>query len=90
MRMGSSIDILGVGCVAVDDLLYVADYPAADGKTQVLGRERHCGGLVEGLDLAARVRLAAATAALSATRSGGQAGIPVRRAVQAFLEEHAR
>ena len=39
--MGSPIDILGVGCVAVDDLLYVADYPAADSKTQVLGRERY-------------------------------------------------
>jgi sugar/nucleoside kinase (ribokinase family) len=43
--------------------------------------------LAEGLDLTARVRLASATAALKATRSGGQAGIPVRQAVQEFLEE---
>ena len=45
------VDILGMGCVAVDDLVYVADYPPADSKTQVLG---------------------------------GQAGVPVRQAVQAF------
>ena len=62
--MGSSIDILGVGCVAVDDLLYVADYPAADGKTQVLGRERHCGGLT-------------ATALVAAARLGAQCGFAV-------------
>ncbi len=40
-----SIDILGFGAVAVDDLLYVKSYPAADTKKQVLRHERHCGGL---------------------------------------------
>jgi sulfofructose kinase len=38
-------DILGLGCVAVDDLLYVPSFPAADTKVQVLKRERQCGGL---------------------------------------------
>jgi len=38
-------DVLGLGCCAVDDLLYVQDYPAPDGKAEVLRRERHCGGL---------------------------------------------
>ncbi|HYN89686.1 MAG TPA: PfkB family carbohydrate kinase [Ardenticatenaceae bacterium] len=40
-----SFDILGLGAVAVDDLLYVAAYPAPDEKVRVLRRERHCGGL---------------------------------------------
>jgi len=62
--MGSPIDILGVGCVAVDDLVYVADYPAADSKTQVLGRERHCGGLT-------------ATALVAAARLGARCGFAV-------------
>ena len=38
-------DILGLGCVAVDDLLYVDAYPPADAKTRVQGRQRQCGGL---------------------------------------------
>jgi sugar/nucleoside kinase (ribokinase family) len=38
-------DILGLGCVAVDDLLYVPSYPAADAKVRVRRRERQCGGL---------------------------------------------
>jgi sulfofructose kinase len=41
---GSS-DILGLGVIAVDDLIYVESYPAPDSKVQVLRRERHCGGL---------------------------------------------
>src|SRR5262245_60062720 len=38
-------DVLGLGCVAVDDLLYVAEYPPADSKVRVHRRERSCGGL---------------------------------------------
>src|SRR5436190_4353049 len=38
-------DILGIGCVAVDDLLYVQAYPAPDAKVRVRQRERQCGGL---------------------------------------------
>jgi sugar/nucleoside kinase (ribokinase family) len=38
-------DLLGLGCAAVDDLLYVEQYPPADAKVHVLRRERHCGGL---------------------------------------------
>jgi sulfofructose kinase len=40
-----NIDILGLGCAAVDELLYVDAFPAADAKVQVRRRERHCGGL---------------------------------------------
>ena len=43
--MGESLDVLGLGFAAVDELLYVAAYPAADAKTQVRRWERHCGGL---------------------------------------------
>lgn len=38
-------DVLGIGCAAVDDLLYVTSYPSADSKVRVESRERHCGGL---------------------------------------------
>ena len=58
------IDILGLGCVAVDDLVYVADYPTADSKTQVLGRERQCGGLT-------------ATALVAAARLGARCSFAV-------------
>jgi sugar/nucleoside kinase (ribokinase family) len=45
----------------------------------------YCAALAEGKDLPARIELASATAALKATRRGGQAGIPARRAVEEFL-----
>jgi sulfofructose kinase len=38
-------DVLGLGCAAVDDILYVEQYPPADAKVHTLRRERHCGGL---------------------------------------------
>ena len=45
----------------------------------------YAAGLAEGLGLAERLALASAAAALKATRRGGQAGIPRREAVDAFL-----
>jgi sulfofructose kinase len=38
-------DIIGLGCVAVDDLLYVPVFPAADRKIRIVRRERQYGGL---------------------------------------------
>jgi len=38
-------DVLGLGCVAVDDLLYVPSFPAADHKVRVEQSVRRCGGL---------------------------------------------
>ena len=38
-------DVLGLGAVAVDDLIYVEAYPPPDAKAQVIGRQRRCGGL---------------------------------------------
>ncbi len=38
-------DVLGLGCVAVDDLLYVPAYPEPDSKVRVTRRERQGGGL---------------------------------------------
>jgi len=52
-------DVLGVGCTAVDDLLYVQSYPPADAKVAVERRERQCGGLT-------------ATALVAAARQGAQ------------------
>ncbi|MEY2411074.1 MAG: hypothetical protein QOF48_3744 [Verrucomicrobiota bacterium] len=43
--MKQRFDILGLGCTAVDDILYVSRYPGADEKAQVSERQRHCGGL---------------------------------------------
>lgn len=43
--MKSEIDILGLGAVAVDDLVYVASYPPANSKVRILDRDRQCGGL---------------------------------------------
>ncbi len=40
-----SIDVLGLGCAAVDDVLYVAGFPAADGKARVQRSIRRSGGL---------------------------------------------
>jgi len=54
-------DVLGLGCVAVDDLLYVSTYPPADAKARVLRRERQCGGLT-------------ATALVTAARLGSRCG----------------
>jgi sulfofructose kinase len=48
-----------LGCTAVDELLFVAAYPSADGKARVQRRERHCGGLT-------------ATALIAAARLGGK------------------
>jgi ribokinase len=49
----------------------------------------YAAGLAEGLSLAERVRLASATAAMKATRAGGQPGIPTRAAVETFLQERS-
>ncbi len=57
--MPAKFDILGLGCTAVDELLYVQGYPPADGKARVLRREQHCGGLT-------------ATALVAAARLGGR------------------
>ena len=38
-------DIIGIGCAAVDDLLYVDEFPKPDAKTRVNGQDRQCGGL---------------------------------------------
>jgi sugar/nucleoside kinase (ribokinase family) len=56
--MSPRFDILGLGCTAVDELLFVDSFPSADGKARVQRRERHCGGLT-------------ATALIAAARLGG-------------------
>ena len=51
-------DILGIGCCALDEILQVPSWPAADGKVQVTGRQRRLGGLT-GASLLAAARLGA-------------------------------
>jgi sugar/nucleoside kinase (ribokinase family) len=43
--MPATFDVLGLGCAAVDDLLYIDAYPPPDQKVHVRRRERQCGGL---------------------------------------------
>ena len=57
--MKPAFDVLGLGCTAVDDLLYVAAFPAVETKVQVRKRERQCGGLT-------------ATALVAASRLGAR------------------
>ncbi|CAN5187633.1 PfkB family carbohydrate kinase [soil metagenome] len=49
-----------MGCVAIDDFLYVPEYPAAETKIRVTRGERRCGGLAGGA-LQAAARLGART-----------------------------
>jgi sugar/nucleoside kinase (ribokinase family) len=37
-------DVLALGCVAVDEILYLASYPTPDSKVPVLRGQRNCGG----------------------------------------------
>ena len=52
------LDILGLGCTAVDDLLYVPSFPRADTKVRVAHSLRRCGGLT-GSALVTAARLGA-------------------------------
>src|SRR5579862_1656847 len=56
--MDKRFDILGIGCVAVDDLLYVDAFPPADTKMRIKRSERQCGGLT-GMALVAAAKLGA-------------------------------
>jgi len=55
------LDVLAIGALAVDDLLYVDAYPPAESKVRVRRRERQCGGLA-GTALVAAARLGACVA----------------------------
>jgi sulfofructose kinase len=52
-------EVLGLGAVAVDDILYLPTHPEADAKVRILHQERHGGGL-------------AATALVAASRLGAR------------------
>ncbi|MCC6445804.1 MAG: hypothetical protein IT210_20410 [Armatimonadetes bacterium] len=70
-------DILGLGAVAIDDLVYVEDYPPPDVKMHVAGRDRQCGGLT-------------ATALVAASRLGSKcayAGMLGEDALSRFVAE---
>ena len=58
-------DVLGLGCTAIDDLLYVPAYPEPDSKMQFRRKERHCGGLT-------------GTALVAAARLGSRSRLPAR------------
>jgi sulfofructose kinase len=54
----NKFDVLGLGCTAVDDLLYVPRFPAVDEKLQVNRSQRRFGGLT-GVALVAAARAGA-------------------------------
>lgn len=41
----AEIDVLGLGCIAVDDLLYLPGFPLPEQKVRIRTRQRQCGGL---------------------------------------------
>jgi sugar/nucleoside kinase (ribokinase family) len=51
-----TFDVIGLGCVAVDDMVYVPTYPAVDQKARITRSTRQCGGLT-GTALVAAARL---------------------------------
>lgn len=77
MSDAKRFDVLGLGIVAVDDLLYVESYPPADAKTPIQHKERQCGGLT-------------ATALVAAARLGSRcayAGVLGNDELSHFVEE---
>jgi sugar/nucleoside kinase (ribokinase family) len=75
-----ALDVLGLGCTAIDDLLYVASYPPADTKTPIRRCERHGGGLT-------------ATALVAAARLGSRcafAGVLGEDELSRFVESRFR
>lgn len=60
MTAPGKIDVLGMGCVAVDQMLFVDEYPAENSKVPVTHQFRQCGGL-------------AANALAAVSRLGGRA-----------------
>lgn len=73
-------DVLGLGCSAVDDLLYVPTYPVPDTKMAVVRSERRVGGLTA-------VALAAAARAGSRCAYAGMLGTDE---ISQFVEETLR
>lgn len=76
-RVGKRLDVLGLGCTAVDELLYVQAIPPADGKARVLRSARQCGGLT-------------ATALVAAARLGARCafgGMLGNDDISRFVEE---
>jgi len=88
----SFCEILGLGCAAVDDILFLPRYPEADAKVEVRERQRHCGGLTAtALVAAARLGARCAFAGRLGTDEGSsfvletfrREGIDVKHAVRA-------
>jgi sugar/nucleoside kinase (ribokinase family) len=79
--MVEGFDILGLGCTAVDDLIYVEGYPAADSKVRIRRQERQAGGLT-GTALVAAARMGA-----RCQYAGGLGGDEFSRFVQQRLQE---
>jgi sulfofructose kinase len=52
--VADAVDILGLGAVAVDDILFLDEFPAPDSKWAIQKRERHGGGLAGTALVAAR------------------------------------
>ena len=78
--MHPKIDVLALGAVAVDDLLYIDAYPGPDEKSPVRERQRRCGGM-------------SAIAAITACRLGSRgayAGVLGRDELSGFAVNEMR
>lgn len=77
------IDVLGLGCTAVDELLFVPRYPGRDARQPLRARTRQCGGIT------ATALVAAARLGVRAAYAGGLGEDEDSRFVRDALErEH--
>ena len=65
----AEFDVLGLGIVTIDDLMFVDAYPAPDEKVRIKRRVRDCGGLT-GTALVAAARLGARLRLCGDSRNG--------------------
>jgi len=83
-------DILGLGSVAVDDLIFVEAFPPPDSKTPVRRTERHCGGLTA-TALVAAARLGSRCAYAGVLGTDELSGFAVERIRQEGIDlQHLR
>ena len=74
------IDVLGLGAVAVDDILYLDEYPRPDTKMAIRKRERHAGGMA-GTALVAARRMGCTCAYAGSLGSDELSGLIIRNFV---------
>lgn len=81
----NGFDILGLGSLAVDDVIHVERYPKPDTKTRIIKRERRFGGLT-GTALATAARLGAKCAYVGRLGTGASSQAVMQALVSVGVE----